>query len=197
MPPGVRRDGDSEVRYALQILIDFDLSYRGFIQHRIRPSLDNVYGDTPMIPFPQDGTLPDENSIRDMLESTYETALSGCKSALQDLLAEPNRAIFAIVEEFRDRVLRSRDIKDEWRAIYEDIRAEIWAGQFAALAENAVHLRTWNEAVRHLAGTLGTEPGPAARPGKLPTATAAKPATTAGGTGFTVLSVSGKGEKPE
>jgi hypothetical protein len=187
VPPGVRRDGDSEVQYALRILIGFDLSYRGFIQHRIRPSLDNVYGDTPMIPFPQDGTLPDENSVRDMLESTYKTALAGCALALKDLLAEPNRAIFAIVEEFRDRVLRSRDIKDEWRAIYEDIRAEIWAGQFAALAENAVHLRTWNEAVGCLTGTLGADPagGPAARPdepSRAGTAARRKPAQAGGGT---------------
>lgn len=89
VPPGVRRDGESEVRYALDILIDFDLSYCGFIQHRIRPSLDKIYGDRPLIPFPQDGTLPDEKSVRDMLESTYNKALSGCESALQDLLAEP------------------------------------------------------------------------------------------------------------
>ena len=206
VPPGVRRDGDSEVRYALDILIDFDLSYRGFIQHRIRPSLDNVYGDTPMIPFPQDGTLPDEKTVREMLETTYKEALSGCESALQDLLAEPNRAIFAIVEEFRDRVLRSRDIKDEWRAIYEDIRAEIWTGQFAALAENAVHLRTWNEAVKHLAGALGSAGEPPAEPRdpaktrtarpKNPTrANEKKPPTAPGAgkpaAGFTVISVSG------
>ena len=213
VPPGVRRDGESEVRYALQIVIDFDLSYRGFIQHRIRPSLDNVYGDTPMIPFPQNGTLPDENSVREMLESTYKAALTGCESALQDLLAEPNRAIFAIVEEFRDRVLRSRDIKDEWRAIYEDIRAEIWTGQFAALAENAVHLRTWNEAVKHLTGALGVDSGPTARPEGLRQAKTApskravpgggatpaaapptKKAATGGATGFTVIAIAGTDE---
>jgi len=219
VPPGVRRDGESEVRYALQILIDFDLSYRGFIQHRIRPSLDKVYGDTPMIPFPLDGTLPEEKSVRDMLESTYKTALSGCESALQDLLAEPNRAIFAIVEEFRDRVLRSRDIKDEWRAIYEDIRAEIWTGQFAALAENAVHLRTWNEAVKHLTGVLGADPaaGSAPQPEGPPRVRTTRPkeeATPAGGpapatappsektptggaTGFTVVSISGPDKNSE
>ncbi len=65
--------------------------------------------------------------------------------------------MFAIVEEFRDRVLRSRGIQDEWRAIYEDIRAEIWADQFAALAEKAVHLRTWNDAVQKLSGLLGDD----------------------------------------
>jgi hypothetical protein len=89
-----------------------------------------------------------------MLDVAYQESLYGCESALRDLLAEPNRAVFAIVEEFRDRVLRSRLIQDEWRAIYEDIRAEIWAGQLAALAENAVHLRTWNEAVQRLSALL-------------------------------------------
>src|SRR5262249_38406688 len=150
VPPGAREDGGSEIRYALLVLADFDLSYRGFIQHRIRPCLDGLYGDTPAIPFPRDGTIPDEKSIRTILELSYGEALYDCETALQDLLPEPNRAIFAIVEEFRDRVLRSRGIEDEWEIFYEDIRAEIWSGQFAALAEKAVHLRTWNEAVQQL-----------------------------------------------
>jgi hypothetical protein len=150
-PVGV---GGGEVKYALEILVGFDLSYRGFIQHRVRPSLDNVYGDTPMIPFPSDGQLPDENEVREMLHVTYQEALSGCASALKNLLPEPNRAVFAIVEEFRDRVLRARDVDKEWEAIYQDLRADIWAGQFAALAEKAEHLRTWNEAVQRLRSVL-------------------------------------------
>jgi hypothetical protein len=146
--------GDGQVRYALNTLIDFDLSYRGFIQHRVRPSLDNVYGDTPMIPFPRDGQLPDEKEVRAMLQVTYQEALSGCQDALMKLLPEPNRAVFAIVEEFRDRVLRARDVDKEWEAIYQDLRADIWAGQFEALAEKAMHLRTWNEGVQRLITVL-------------------------------------------
>jgi hypothetical protein len=156
VPPGA---GNSEVRYALEVLIDFELSYRGFIQHRIRPCLDSMYGDTPMIPFPPAGLLPDEKTVREMLELTYNEALFGCESALQDLLAEPNRAVFAIVEEFRDRVLRPLHAEKEWQIIYEDIRAEIWTDRFAALADNAVHMRTWNEAVQQLTATLGSKGG--------------------------------------
>ena len=158
VPPGVRQDSESEVRFALQIVTGFELSYRGFVQHRIRPCLDGMHADQPTIPFPQDGTRPDERTVREMLEVTYREALYGCESALQDLLAEPNRAVFAIVEEFRDRVLRSHGVQDEWRAIYEDIRAEIWADKFAALAEKAVHLRTWNDAVQALSTLLQAAP---------------------------------------
>src|SRR5258708_2483318 len=148
VPQGVRQDGASEVRYALQILNDFELSYRSFIQYRIRPCLDGMNLDSPTVPLPHAGEpLPDASTVRDMLEVTYREALYGCASALEDLLAEPNKALCAIVEEFRDRVLRSRGIQDEWRAIYEDIRAEIWADQVAALAEKAGHPRTWNDAM--------------------------------------------------
>jgi len=146
--------GGGQVKYALEVLIDFELSYRGFIQHRIRPSLDNVYGDTPMIPFAREGSLPDEKEVREMLEVTYREALFGCENALLDLLPEPNRAVFAIVEEFRDRVLRARGVDKEWEAIYQDLRADIWTGQFEALAEKAVHLRTWNEALQGLHSAL-------------------------------------------
>jgi hypothetical protein len=109
-----------------------------------------VYGDNPLYAWPAKGSLPDEKEVREMLEATYREALYGCETALLDLLPEPNRALFAIVEEFRDRVLRARDVDTEWEAIYQDLRAEIWADHFAALAEKAVHLRTWNEAVQRL-----------------------------------------------
>ena len=154
VPPGVREDGASEVRYALQILTDFDLSYRSFIQHRIRPCLDRMHAGHPEIPFPQDGSPPDENTVWEMLDSTYKRALFKCESELRNLLADPNRAVFGIVEEFRDRILRSRGIQKEWRAIYLNVRAEIWADQLAALAEKTVHLRTWNEAVQKLSALL-------------------------------------------
>jgi hypothetical protein len=84
--------------------------------------------------------------------------------------------------------------------------AEIWAGQFAALAENAVHLRTWNEAVKHLAGALGADAadGTASRAEKAARAEKTSrtrttpprkvtPRTTSAGeaSGFTVISISG------
>jgi hypothetical protein len=150
-PAVVGDKGAGQVKRALQMLIEFELSYRGFIQHRVRPSLDRVYGDTPLIGWPDEGPSPDEKDVREMLEETYRAALFNVETALHDLLPEPNRAVFAIVEEFRDRVLRARDVDQEWMAIYQDLRADIWADKFAALGENAVHLRTWNEAVQRLA----------------------------------------------
>ncbi len=151
IPARVRKDHDSEVKYALRILLEFDLSYRSLIQHRVRDCLNGLQGDHPKIEIPAGiSPPPDATFIHDALSEAYKSALRECEQRLQELLKEPNRALFGIVEEFSDRVLRSRLTRNELQAIYQYLRAEVWTGQFAALAGNAMHLRTWNEAVRGL-----------------------------------------------
>ncbi len=153
--PTILENHASEVRYALQVLIDFELSYRGFIQHRIRPCLDGMNADQPSVEYPQDGARPDEFAIRQMLQISYQEALYRCESELNALTAEPSRAVFAIVEEFRDRVLRSHLAADEWRVIYQEFRAEIWSERFAALGEQSADLHAWTQALADLNALLG------------------------------------------
>ncbi|UBU08846.1 hypothetical protein [Nonomuraea gerenzanensis] len=154
IPPTLRQGRPSEIQYALTMLTEFELNYRGFVQHRIRPCLDGLHGDSPAMALPSDGTLVDEKTMREMLRISYEEALDRCDTALDGLTTEPNGAVFAIVEEFRDRVLRAEGSTDEWRAFYQDIRAELWSDTFSALAEQAGHLRVWDEAVQALASLL-------------------------------------------
>jgi hypothetical protein len=156
IPPVVSADGTSNVRFALEILTQFDMSYRGFIQHRIRSCLDGLDPNTPRIRFTAE-MVPDGVRIHEALSVNYDETLFECRRVLQNLQTEPHEAVFGIVEEFKDRVLRVAGIDSEWRAIYEDLRAEIWADRFAALAERAAHMRAWNEAVEQLAGHLGQE----------------------------------------
>jgi hypothetical protein len=168
IPPGLGFAGRSEVRYALEVLTGFELPYRSFIQHRIRHCLDGMDIDRPKIGFAPQAPPPDAATVAEALAIAYQETLAECAAQLTGLLSEPNQAVFGIVEEFRDRVLRSRGVPDEWRAIYEDIRAEIWTDRFDALAERAVHLRTWNDAVQQLGRLLAAGPGggPAAAPSR-------------------------------
>ncbi|MBL1083648.1 hypothetical protein JK359_17015 [Streptomyces actinomycinicus] len=160
--PRVREDGGSEIRYALQLLAGFQLSYRGMLQHRVRACLDGLHADTPAMPFPHHPG-PTARQVREMLEVAYSEALYQCRSELHKALADPSAAIFAIVEEFYDRVIASAGAEEEWLVFYQDVRAEIWPGKFAALAEDAAHLRRWSEGVAALAALAA--PG---RPGPLP-----------------------------
>ena len=111
--------------------------------------------DQPSVEYPQDGARPDEFAIRQMLQISYQEALYRCESELNALTAEPSRAVFAIVEEFRDRVLRSHLAADEWRVIYQEFRAEIWSERFAALGEQSADLHAWTQALADLNALLG------------------------------------------
>ncbi|MFJ5218542.1 hypothetical protein ACIP98_27945 [Streptomyces sp. NPDC088354] len=161
--PRVRQEGGSEIRYALELLAGFELSYRGMLQHRVRTCLDGLHADSPTMPFPHD-RAPSGQEVREMLEVAYDEALFACRGELNKVLAEPSAAVFSLVEEFHDRVISAAGTKEEWRVFYQDVRAEIWPGRFAALAEDAAHLRRWSEAVRSLGSrtTAGTGGGAAA-----------------------------------
>lgn len=87
---------DNEIRYGLRMLADFELSYRGFIQHRVRPCLDGLHGDHPTYPLKQADRFTPARML-EALEVTYEGALDKCRQALESVAAEPNGALFAIV----------------------------------------------------------------------------------------------------
>ncbi|MFI6289134.1 hypothetical protein ACIBCM_31055 [Streptomyces sp. NPDC051018] len=144
--PRVRENGGSEIRYALRLLADFQLSYRGMLQHRVRACLDGLHADTPAMSFPHD-PVPTTGQVLEMLEVAYDEALFACRSELDKMLADPSAAVFSIVEEFYDRVIAAAGSQDEWRLFYQDARTEIWPGRFAALAQHAAQLRQWSEAV--------------------------------------------------
>lgn len=143
-----------EIRYGLHMLADFELSYRGFIQHRIRPCLDGLHSDHPTYLLPKDTNTVTDAAMLDVLQVSYQDALKRCDDILRDILAEPNGALFAIVEEFSDRVLRSIAVQREWRVFYEQVRAELWPGPLAELAERSGRFVEWNRALATVRGQM-------------------------------------------
>ena len=138
----------SQIKLGFQILASFDLSYRGLIQHRIRQHLDDLTPDTTQL---QLSASPSAEEVLNCLTSLYAEAVYRCRTALDDLLAEPSQAAFAIVEEFVDRVLRSKNAQTEWRIFLEDVRSDVWSEQFQQLGERSRTRRVWLETVERVA----------------------------------------------
>ena len=57
------------------------------------------------------------------------------ESINKDWLADLNGAIFALVEEFVDQVLRAKNVKDEWMIFYQEFQKEIWQSDLAPFSE--------------------------------------------------------------
>ena len=114
----------SQLKYGFQTLAEFKLSYRGLLQYRIRKHLDGLTPNEP-------ATLklsasPSAEQVLLNLKIAYAETISKCEKALKELLSEPSLAIYAIVEEFIDCILRTQDVESEWRIFLQDVREQIW-----------------------------------------------------------------------
>lgn len=214
---------ESAVKEGFKILSDFTLSYRGFVQHRIRKCLDDLTHDTsnksesPSSP-PETDPSPEENSstasfslwdilskirrrkepspaeqeglspeqvdalndifgppeqkklspaeqIQEELKSLHAEAVSKCETALKDLFVEPSEAVFAIVEEFNDRVLRAEGVEREWRRFLRRERYRIWPEKFGLLGEGTKLREEWDSIIERIEkankeAPLSATPGP-------------------------------------
>ncbi len=127
------------------MLLGFDLSYRGLIQHRVRQHLDGLTPDLTSLTL---SARPDADEVRTYLFTLHQEAIYRAEIALRGLLYEPNQAAFAMVEELLDRVLRARGARAEWDIFLYEARAEVWRGEFDRIEHRARTRRRWEEAVR-------------------------------------------------
>ncbi len=114
----------SQIKFGFQMLAEFELSYRGMIQHRIRKHMDVLTPNDPAsMPLPNS---PDAKKIVQILEAAHEKAVYQCEKSLESLFVEPSQAAFAIVEEFLDRILRAVDVENEWRIFLHNAASLVW-----------------------------------------------------------------------
>ena len=144
LPDEILEGQPSRLKFGFEILSNFELSYRGMIQHRIRKCLDGLTPDkTPLkLPSPIDENKAAQQ-ISQNLQTLHGEAVYQCQTALEELLTEPSQAAFAIVEEFLDRVLRDEDVDEEWRLFLEQERTSIWPSEFELLGERSRLRQEW------------------------------------------------------
>ncbi|NEO64447.1 MAG: hypothetical protein F6J98_30170, partial [Moorea sp. SIO4G2] len=145
LPDQILDGQPSRLKFGFQMLSEFQLSYRGTIQHRIRQCLNGLTPDRTDLHL--SGKSPNAEQIKSNLESLHAAAVFQCETALEDFLCEPSQAAFAIVEEFLDRVLRAEAVKDEWQIFLYQERASIWPKEFELLGERSRVRQEWLEAV--------------------------------------------------
>ena len=133
-------DSLKRLKLGFQTLAKFELSYRGLIQHRIRQHLDDLTPDETSL---QLSSSPSATEVLSCLNSLHAEAIYKCETALDDLLAEPNQAAFAIVEEFLDRILRAKRVRQEWLKFLQEIYDRVWVEEFEQFGHNSKISQQW------------------------------------------------------
>lgn len=137
-----------QLHFGFRVLNQFELSYRGLIHHRIRKCLDPLDPDSASCYELAKETSASE--VEEQISTVYDQVLYQIEDELEKFSVEVNMAVFGMVEEFIDRVLRPEDIDLEWRVLYEPYRSEIWKNEFGALEENSRIRILWENGLKTL-----------------------------------------------
>jgi len=154
------------LKSAFKTLSKFELTYRGFIQYRIRRHLDELTPDSKNINVPN-FNLPDvikafKNSsesenyseikskdaasiIHELLQTAYSETIYNLESSLDDLLRDPNQVAFAIVEEFVDQVLSAQNARHEWNSFYRRFSSKVWPNSFEQMIKQSNDRKGWEK----------------------------------------------------
>jgi hypothetical protein len=146
-------------------LLDFSFSYQSHFHHRVREAMDPLdpmavrdEGEddpvTAIAPRSEDARKGEE--VGRGLRSFYERVVwSVRKRLLQEMDNDPMRAIFAMIEETRDRLARARDIERQWERLLYPRRGEIWPREFNRFAVASARRQDWQAVLDAVTRTIG------------------------------------------
>ena len=132
-------DNLKRLKKAFKNLSNFELSYRVHFHYRIRPYLDNLNPTRTNLQLSQSTATESRElkakEILSYLEVLQDEAVFKCQEVLEEFSREPTNAVFAEIEEFVERVLRTKDVKNEWQFFLFQERAKIWPFEFGVNQE--------------------------------------------------------------
>ena len=131
-----------QIKKAIEFLCEFEFGVRGFLMNKLRSNLYEISRTNPNVGRNLD--------FMDGSHSIYFNLMIKIRG-IQDKLREefigfftaPNEALFAISDEFFDRVYYSEGVRDEWRKLYSEYYMQLWGAELTAQAKNKEVAQLW------------------------------------------------------
>jgi hypothetical protein len=120
------------LREGIVLVRDWTMSFRSFIQHRIRSLLNDL---DPLSEESEQWESSPSNADQclDSLKALYGHTLYNLRgnTVFEEIYSEPNKAAFAVAEDFKDITIRAHGAEDEWRTFYRALnRADVWPEEY-------------------------------------------------------------------
>lgn len=157
-------DGEVVMVRAIDLLVNASLSFRGFIQPRVRRRLDVLDTDDTdsQAASPYSFAVGDSSqTVKDKLEFAWGRACYRCRAKIEKMAKEPAMARFAAIEDFREAILHSggeTKAKETWHSFYNENRADVWPDEFGRLEGDTRLRKEWENAVQALKESLKQQP---------------------------------------
>ncbi|MFT3991954.1 MAG: GTPase domain-containing protein [Luteolibacter sp.] len=149
--------GGEIVKRAIGLFASAGLSFRGFIQPRVRECLNVLDSSHPAAnPYRHIGGDKAQD-VKDKLSLAWEKACFNCRTEIEEMAKEPSMARFAAIEDFTDSIRRHGGLKsaeNRWKRFYKENRADVWPEDFEKLEADTRLRKEWGNAVSALRSSL-------------------------------------------
>jgi len=133
----------------------FNFSYHSHFHYRVREEMGllSTYTSESV-----DDIVPDDATRENFMEKAEEIA-RGLDSHYQQTIyqlrkkfsekmqADPANAILALVEEVKDRLVRAKGIKEEWRSFLDPNREQLWVEELSQFNQEIALRQQWRHAL--------------------------------------------------
>lgn len=140
-----------EIKLAMKTVADFDFSVKGFLTYEVRNCLDLLdmrFHNTPNVSF--DNISKTASDFYWDLHKILGSIAGNLKVVLKELYIKPNRAMFAEVADFCDRIYYTDKVKSEWKILLMDQAPLLWSDELRNSQEQGIALQQWLDKVEAL-----------------------------------------------
>jgi hypothetical protein len=139
------------LKTAFSAIANFNVSYAGKIQRQIRENLNKLRPDNNFMTFAEvasdvltvDAPLPtQEELILAALQKLHKEAADKAEESLNKVLCEPSLDAYYMVEEFVDRILRTKGVQLEWRIFLRKVSSQVWP-EFQEMEKRLQQQQIW------------------------------------------------------
>ncbi len=134
---------------------NFNFSYHSHFHYRVREEMGllNTYSSESIDDIvPQDATrdnfMEKAEEIARGLDSHYQQTIYQLRKQFGETMqADPANAILALVEEIKDRLVRAKGMKEEWKSFLDPIRETLWADELSQFNQEIALRKQWRNAL--------------------------------------------------
>jgi len=142
---------------SFEYILKFSFAYHSHFHYRVREEMRGLetYTDASVREIvPNDATqeniLEKAEEIAAGLLERYQKTVYYVNKRLsgKEMQTDPGRAIFSLVEEIKDRLIRTREIEEEeWRPFLSEMRGKLWTEAFGHFEREIALKRQWQQAM--------------------------------------------------
>lgn len=134
------------IKLAVDTLYSFEFSVKGFLTYEVRNCMDDLDPELSDIPslVSKKGSLKNTaGNIRMMLLQRLCDIADALERVMKEICIKPNRALFAEVIEFYDRMIYAEGVDMEWNNFYAEKAAILWSDKIKKVQNVGILCQDW------------------------------------------------------